>query len=153
MGGSAQSQNSISMAPSADGIDPVVVTGRYMDAPNDLSVQATGFNYAPVFGSQQFTQYNPARAGTTILVAGMTGGAALAAGAVSAPIIAAAVRGPALGAIMELTGSQINGYAAEEVTSVIQTEGYIEDLEGLEQLGQMLRSVEVPEVTGPEIPW
>jgi hypothetical protein len=57
---SAQSQNSISMAPSADGIDPVVVTGHYMDAPNNLSPEATGFNYAPVFASPQFSGYAPA---------------------------------------------------------------------------------------------
>ena len=54
----AQSQNSISMAPSANGIDPIVVTGHYMDAPNDLSQAATGFNYAPfAAGATQINIY------------------------------------------------------------------------------------------------
>jgi hypothetical protein len=74
------------------------------------------------------------------------GGPAVAAGGpvlVGATVRAAqAIPGPALGALLELTGSQINQYAAREVVSVIIDEGYAEALEGIEKLGAIFRSLE-----------
>ena len=118
------------------------------DGPSDPSPSSL-FNYSPIFSSPQFTQYNPLRAGATVLGAGIVVAAVAATGGAVAPLM----RGPVLGAAMEFGASQLNGYAASEVTSVAVTEGYGEFLEGLEDLGALLKSGEVPEVAGPEIPW
>jgi hypothetical protein len=50
---------------------------------------------------------------------------------------------------MELSGSSMNTFAAQNVL----TEGYAEFLEGVNALGEALKSLEVVEVTGPEILW
>jgi hypothetical protein len=123
-----------------------------MDAPNDLSPAATGFNYALIGSNPQFRQSNPLRAGLTTLGVGI-GGAAVIAGGVASASTAAALRGPALGALMELSGSSMNTFAAQNVLTVIETEGYAEFLEGVNALGEALKSLEVVEVTGPEIFW
>jgi hypothetical protein len=118
-------------------LPPISVTSTY-----------TGpFNFAG-FGNA-IAPYDPWLAFRQTLMLGAGGGAAVAGGVAVLPLL----RGPALGALMELTGSQINGYAAQSVTSVINTEGYVDALEGLENLGAVFNSLEVPEVAGPEIPW
>ncbi len=124
----------------------ITVTGHYMDAPD--SPTPTGVNLAPLFGPN-FSQYNPMRAGLQTLGVGI-GGAALAVGGVA---LAPALKGPALGALMELSGSSVNTYAAQNVLTVIETEGYAEFLEGVNTLGEALKSLEQVEVTGPEILW
>ena len=54
---------------------------------------------------------------------------------------------------MELSGSSINTNAAQNVLTVIASEGYAEFLETMNTLGEALKSLEVEEATGPEIPW
>lgn len=99
-----------------------------MDAPSS-SFTPTGVNLAPYFASRQFTQYDPGRAALQTLGVGIGGGALGAVGVALGAAAAQAIPGPALGALMELSGSSINTYAAQNVLSVITTEGYVELLE------------------------
>jgi hypothetical protein len=125
----------------------ITVTAVYIDAP--ISPAPTGVNLSPFFAGTQFAQYDPLRAFLQTIGVGAGGAAIATTGVAVAPLL----KGPALGAALELTSSQINGYAAASVTSVIETEGYSESLETLESLGQVFRSLEVPEQAGPELPW
>jgi hypothetical protein len=122
-----------------------------MDAPS--SPTSSGFNYALIGTSPQFYQLDPGRAFLQTVGAGALGGAAIAGGVTVTPVIVNAVKGPALGALMELTGTYMDTNAARTVTSIITTEGYPEFLEGMEEAGAIFRSLEVPEAAGPEVPW
>jgi hypothetical protein len=152
--GTAQSQSPGSSPQASGPADyqintPVVVMGTYMDAPSSAPPTFTGINLSPYFASPQFTQYDPGRAFLQTLGVGIGGTAVVAGGMALAP----AIRGPALGALMELSGSSINTNAAQNVLTVIASEGYAEFLETMNTLGEALKSLEVEEATGPEIPW
>jgi hypothetical protein len=138
-----------SQSQSADPLSPVVVTAPTLLPTITVTSTYTGssFNFAAL--GNALVPYNPGVAAAQFLAIGAGGGTAAAGGVAALPLL----RGPALGALMELTGSQINGYAAQSVTSVINTEGYVDALEGLENLGAVFNSLEVPEVAGPDIPW
>lgn len=139
--------NTIPYYPSASHDATASTAAQFYSGPNGWTTGA-GVNLAPLFGSN-FSQYNPMRAGLQTLGVGI-GGAVIAAGGVA---LAPALKGPALGALMELSGSSVNTYAAQNVLTVIETEGYAEFLEGVNALGEALKSLEEVEVTGPEILW
>jgi hypothetical protein len=126
-----------------------------MDAPN--SPASTGVNLSPFFGpGSGFSQNDPGKAFLQTLGVGAGGAALLASGPAAVALGRAAIQaipGQALGAFMELSGAAIDTNAARNVTQVVLQEGYPDFLEGMEQVGALYRSLEVPEVAGPEIPW
>ncbi len=113
-------------------------------------------NFALIGQDPYFNHLSPGTAFLQTVGFGALGGAALSGGVAAAPAakaILSSLKGPALGALMEFSGTTVDTNAARNVTRVILQEGYPEFLEGMEQVGALFRSLEVPEAAGSEIPW